>query len=467
MTDTKRIAVYCASLAAFLTALDGSVVNVSLPVIAKHFNIDMGMATWVSAAYMIALSCSLLPAGRFLDRFGAGKFFFLGFLGFLLCSAGCAGAFSIGLLIGLRFIQGIAAGMLVVSAFAVIPKAVPESERPGVFALLTVLASAGISLGGPIGGFLCQYASWRIVFLIGSPVGTLAVWLSYRISDLYRDPGNKGILVDPLAVVSGLLLTGLTMVALNRGNRWGWTSPAMTISYILIPVIGIFFLYRERSSRNPLIAWDAIASSHNIRRGFYLAGIAYLYFSGLQLILPFDMVGHRNFSPSSLGFAMLAYSIPLMGTGSISSKVSRWLGLSWTQATAMILVAFGSLVLALSSVKVLILVGMGGCGAGFGLFTAPNNNSVMGSAKSCDQGRVASSFQMVTRVSIACGIVLFELLHNQARDFLQTKNYSADIADAYSFRITYLSGALICMIVACISIFSGFFRIKDHCKAVE
>ncbi len=467
MKDFRRTAVICASLAAFLTSLDGSVVNVSLPVIAKHFAIDMGMATWVSAAYMIALSCTLLPAGRLLDRFGEGKFFLFGFLGFVVCSIMCSISFFTGLLIAIRFIQGAAAGMLIVSAFSVIPKAVPESERPGMFGFLTVLASAGISLGGPIGGFLCQHASWRIVFLIGAPAGILALWFSSRLAGLPESCKVREFLIDPLAFLSGVLLTGTVLIALNRGNRWGWTSPAMITAYILMVFMGTVFIYRERASKNPLIAWDAISSSSDIRRGFCLAAVAYLYFSGLQFMLPFDMVGHRGFLPAGLGAAMLAYSLPLMGAGSISSKVSRSAGLQITQTLAMILVASGSMILALSSSKAMVLLGMGGCGAGFGLFSAPNNNAVMGSAESCDQARVAGSFQMITRLSIASGIVIFELLHNQARNLLQDRKYSADLADACSFRIAYSIGALICIFVAGIAIFSGPLRVKAFYRDTE
>jgi hypothetical protein len=100
-------------------------------------------------------------------------------------------------------------------------------------------------------------------------------------------------------------------------------------------------------------------------------------------------------------------------------------------------------------------VGMAGCGAGFGLFTSPNNTVVMGAASLGDQGRVAGSFQATVRVSIAFGVVLFEALHSQVSLLLQRNSYTEVAADALAFRSSYLAGSALCLLVALLALFSG------------
>lgn len=445
--SSGRLAVWCAASAAFLSGLDGSVVAVSLPAMTTEFGSDLGTATWVTSGYMVALSCVMLPSGRLLDRCGPWRFFSWGFLLFVLASAGCGISMNMNMLIAMRCVQGLAGGMLVVSAFAVIPRTVPEQDRAGAFATLSVLASMGVSLGGPMGGLLSQYASWRWAFLINLPVGLLAAWQATRFAkETPTDTTSLSRPIDLVAVGGGVVALGTAMLALNRGDSWGWDSPLLLVCGIISLGAGALFLHRERFSGDPLVAWDAI-SSPVVRHGFLLAALAYLYLSGLQLLFPFDLVEHRHFSQSSVGWAMLSYSLPLMAAGALSARVSKRIGLQWCQAGAMGLVAAGSVMLASGSGLLLLLPGMAACGAGFGLFTSPNNTAVMGAAPAGDHGRVAGSFQTVVRVSIACGSVLFEAIHSQLQTLLEKMNYGGLTAEALAFRLSYLAGALLCLLV--------------------
>lgn len=446
-SSSGRLAVWCAASAAFLSGLDGSVVAVSLPAMTTEFGSDLGTATWVTSGYMVALSCVMLPSGRLLDRCGPWRFFSWGFLLFVLASAGCGISMNMSMLIVMRCLQGLAGGMLVVSAFAVIPRAVPEPDRAGAFATLSVMASMGVSLGGPLGGLLSQYASWRWAFLINLPVGLLAAWQARRFAE--QTPTGTTALprpIDLVAVGGGVVALGAAMVALNRGDSWGWGSQLLLVCAIVSLGAGTLFFYRERFSGDPLVAWDAI-SSPVVRRGFVLAALAYLYLAGLQLLFPFDLVEYRHFSQSNVGWAMLSYSLPLMAAAAVSARVSARIGLQWCQTGAMGLVAAGSMILAIASGQLLLLPGMAACGAGFGLFTSPNNTAVMGAAPAGDHGRVAGSFQTVVRVSIACGSVLFEAIHSQLRMLLEKLNYGGQPSESLAFRLSYLTGALLCLLV--------------------
>lgn len=410
--------------------------------------VGMDVAAWVTAGYMVALSCVLLPAGRLVDRFGPRSIFQWGFIGFVFASAGCGASPDIYILVIMRCLQGFFAGMLVVAAFALIPRFVPAPERAGAFALLTVLSSIGISLGAPLGGFLTEYASWRWIFVINIPVGLAAAFLVKQyVSADNVDTAATARGFDVFGTLAGVMALASALVTLNRVGAWGWTSRSTILTFGFSVIAGAWFIHRERIGAAPLIAWEAFKSPV-IRRGFTLAAIAYLYLAGFQLLFPFYLVGQRGFSTAQVGGALLGYSLPLMAAGSLSARISRRFGLHRSQAGAMLLVALGSLLLGLATAPIFLFLGMAFCGIGFGLFTSPNNAAVMSGAASSEQGRVAGTFQAITRVSVASGAVCFTALQNMASRTVQRFDHSVLDAHELGFRIAFLAGMLLCLLVA-------------------
>src|SRR4051795_7859084 len=77
-------------LASSLAFVDGSVVNVGLPVIGRSLEADAGALQWVVNAYLLPLSALLLLGGAAGDRFGRRRLLIAGTVLFALASVGCA-----------------------------------------------------------------------------------------------------------------------------------------------------------------------------------------------------------------------------------------------------------------------------------------------------------------------------------------------------------------------------------------
>ena len=207
------------SIGIFMSTLDASIVNISLPTIVQSLNTDLKTVAWVVMAYLIIITGCLLLMGRLADLFGQGKVFLLGFLTFTLGSALCGSSPAIHFLIGSRMIQGLGASALMAIGPAIVATAFPEKDRGKALGMLGSVVSLGFITGPLIGGFLVEHLGWRSIFFINLPIGAIGTILSSKILKGDRTTGKtqldlRGALLFFLFVTTLLLFL----------NRVGWKS---------------------------------------------------------------------------------------------------------------------------------------------------------------------------------------------------------------------------------------------------
>src|SRR5690242_6974519 len=130
----------------FMCTLDSSIVNVSLPAIAKHFGEPIGAAVeWVVIAYLVVIAALLLTIGRLSDRLGHRALWLAGLLVFTAGSALCGAAPALGFLIAARVVQGIGGALLMAISPAMLTSAFPPDERGRALGLNSTIVALGIS----------------------------------------------------------------------------------------------------------------------------------------------------------------------------------------------------------------------------------------------------------------------------------------------------------------------------------
>jgi EmrB/QacA subfamily drug resistance transporter len=263
----------------FMSSLDLFIVNIAFPAIGKHFGgASLGSLSWILSGYAIVFAALLVPAGRWADAFGRKRVFLLGLGIFVLASTGCALAPSVDVLIAARVVQ--AAGgalMLPTSLGLMLPEFGPHERHLaiGVWAATGGIAAAA---GPPLGGLLVQ-ADWRWVFLVNVPVGVIGLALGLRTLTERRELGAGR--PDVLGAAALIVAIGSLVVAIVKGQEWGWASPAivglMCTTALLLPAIW------WRSERHP----SPIVDPAMLRvRSFGLAvGASVLFFCGFGAML--------------------------------------------------------------------------------------------------------------------------------------------------------------------------------------
>jgi len=390
-----------------MSALDGSVVNTVLPVITREFGSDLSVTGWVVTVYLLVISGLLLTFGRLGDLYGHKRVYVGGFVIFVLGSAICGQALNTYMLIGARAFQALGAAILASNSPAIVTTSFPGRQRGQALGMQATMTYLGLLLGPTVGGYLTVAWGWRSIFYINVPIGLLALVLS-----LVAIPGAEQRKVaerfDPAGAVAFFVGLVALLLALNRGNIWGWDSPA-TLGVLAgaLALLGLF-VWIERHVPHPMLDLGLFCS-RLFSAATGSAVFNYLCLYGIALMMPFYLIQARGLAPDRAGLIlsaqplMMAIAAPLAGT--LSDRIGSRLLSSVGMAILGIMLAVLSTVVQTTSLTVIVLY-LAVIGIGIGVFIAPNSNALMGSAPRHRQGVAAGVLATARNVGMVLGIGL-------------------------------------------------------------
>src|SRR2546421_9144427 len=170
------------AIGVFMATLDSSIVNISLPTIARYFGVLLsGPVEWVITAYLVVTASVLLTAGRLADTLGRKPIWVTGLLIFITGSAICGAAPSLAILIAARGLQGLGGALIMAISPAMLTRAFPASERGRALGINAVVVALGVSTGPTLGGIITAHLSWRWIFFVNLPIGVIGVILTLRV----------------------------------------------------------------------------------------------------------------------------------------------------------------------------------------------------------------------------------------------------------------------------------------------
>ena len=396
-----------AALGSFVTSLDSSAVNAVLPVIRAAFHTTIPIVQWVLLGELLVTSGLLLAFGRLGDQLGHKRLYLAGLRVFVLGCAFCAAAPSVDLLIAFRIVQGIGAAMLLATSPALLVKSFPAERRGQALGLRASLIYLGLSAGPVVGSWLTGYYGWRAVFYMQLPVVVVGLTLAQRVIPDDPPTTRQKWFDFPGAATWTCGLAALVF-ALNRGNAWGWTSPAVLLLLLLCAALLIAFLRTERRSPNAIIDLTLFARS---AFSLSVAALVLSFVSGylLTFLLPFYLVQGRHMLPSRAGLLLGAYGLTRATVAPLGGRLSDRIGSRLPATFGATMLALGSFLLSRltphSSPGVLI-AGVLIAGSGIGIFVPPNNNMLMSAVPRSLQGIASGMLATSRTVGMAIGVAL-------------------------------------------------------------
>ncbi len=406
----KIAALLVATIASFFTPFMGSAINIALPTIGADYAADAVLLNWVTNGFLLAAAIFAVPFGRIADIHGMKKIFTYGMIVFTISSLLCALSPNTLSLIGARVLQGIGSAMIFVTGLAIITSVYPPHQRGKAIGINIAAVYVGLSIGPVLGGLMTQYLGWRSLFFLMIPFGLLVISLVYwKLHEEWAaSQGEKFDLV-------GTILYSLMLFLIMYGF-----SSLPDISGIVMLIIGVAgllsFIRWETKTESPVFN---VRLFKNVTFAFssLAALINYSATFAVTLLLSFYLQYVKDLDPQMTGFILVAQPVMMAITAPIAGRMSDRFNARKIAALGMATVTLGLFTFIFLDGNTSInniIIGLAILGLGFGLFSSPNTNVIMGSVKPRFYG-VASATVSTMRLigqtmSIGIATLVFALL---------------------------------------------------------
>jgi EmrB/QacA subfamily drug resistance transporter len=335
----KALTIVCAAF--FMTVLDVSIVNVALPSIGKSLHFSREDLQWVITAYAITFGGFLMLGGRAADLLGRRRVFLAGVTVFTVASLLCGLAWSEGVLIAARAIQGLGAAIISPSALSIVTTTFDEgAERNKALGIWGAIGGSGAAVGVLAGGVLTKYLGWEWIFFVNVPVGATAFLLAPRfVRESRVAEQRRADVVGAVTVTSGL---ALLVYALSRAPIVGWGSARTIVLVAVAAVLLVGFVVWERHARDPLMPLSifrirTVAGANVI--GLLLGGVVFSNFFILTLYVQ-QVLGY---SALKAGVTFVATAGTAVATAGIAQALVTRVGVKPVLTTGWILMTAGML----------------------------------------------------------------------------------------------------------------------------
>lgn len=311
--DRRFWAVYASLMVVmFLSALDQTIVGTALPTIVGDLGGAQHMA-WIITAYTLAITVAMPVYGKLGDLVGRKNLFLVAIALFLVGSALCGTAGTMGQLIAWRFLQGLGGGGLMISSQAITGDLIPPRVRGTYMAPMGAMFGIASVLGPILGGWLTDSVSWHWVFWVNLPLGILA-WIA--VWAVLRLPKHK---LTAKIDWAGLTLMNLgavliVLVATFGGNELEWTSPRLIVMAVVGVAAWLVLPLVEKRASEPMLPLEVM-----MNRTFILTTVQGMLamggMIGANLYLPTFLQMSYGYSATVSGLLLVPMTIGMLGAG--------------------------------------------------------------------------------------------------------------------------------------------------------
>jgi EmrB/QacA subfamily drug resistance transporter len=354
-------------LATLLAALDQTVVATALPQIVTDLH-GFRDLSWVVSSFLVAATVTVPLYGKLSDLYGRRRMFVVAISIFLVGSALCGAAQSMGQLIAFRAIQGVGAGGLLPLSQAAIADLFSPRERGRYQGYIGSMWATAAVAGPLLGGTLTDAASWRWIFFINLPLGAIALVVVLRTM---RAPATvRAHTIDYLgAAVLSVAITCLLLACTWGGTTYPWDSAQVLVTGLGGLVLAVVFVAIERRVAEPLLPLALFRDrifSVSTAGGFVVGAIIF----AVSIYVPVFSQGVQEISATSSGVVLIPFSLGWVAaatvTGQLISRTGRYrpfpiVGSVFTLGglTLLTLLAEGSPPVAVAGILVITGIGMG------------------------------------------------------------------------------------------------------------
>jgi EmrB/QacA subfamily drug resistance transporter len=312
----------------FMQMLDSTILNTSLPAIARDLNESPLNMQNAIISYVLTLALFMPVSGFLADKFGTKKVFIFSLILFSAGSLFCSLSQDLTQLVISRVIQGIGGSLMTPVGKLALIKTFPKNELLKAMNFAIIPALIGPVLGPLVGGYMVDYLSWHWIFLINIPIGFIGIALSVKFMPDYKstiiDFDLKGFLIFALA---SLLLS----ISLEMFGNTAHITPVLLV--LLLGFLMLYFYYRHATRDNNPIFPLNLFQVRTFRVGIVGNLATRLGISSVPLLLPMMIQVAYGQSAVTSGWIVAPMALTAMFGKSAVIKILDTIGYRTTLMT--------------------------------------------------------------------------------------------------------------------------------------
>jgi MFS transporter, DHA2 family, multidrug resistance protein len=375
----RFFAIVAVSLGTILTTVDGTIVNVALPTIARDLHVSSSAAVLIVTIYQLVMMTMMMPFSALGDRFGFRATYQWGQIIFVAATVLCFFARSLPLLVLVRGIQALGAAVTLSVSSAMIRSIYPASMLGRGLSLNTLIAATAASFAPTLGGAILAVAKWPWLFAMAVPFGLLSIAIGRKTLPQANSRSSTYDLTGALlcAATLGIASTGFQSAA----HRGPWMVTAAL--FALGAALGIVFVRRENGRVRPVFPVDLLRQNKIALSSIGLLA-AFIGSMIVTLTLPFRMQQQFHYSPAEAGAVLVPWPLSILAVAPISGMLSDRIAPGILGGIGMCIAVTGLVSLAwlpASPHHIDLVWRIAVCGVGFAMYFSPNARQIIGSAR--------------------------------------------------------------------------------------
>lgn len=334
------------ALAMLVACFDGSITTTCGPEIGNSFN-NTSLLPWLTMGYLLFETIMIPISGKLSDLYGRKKLLTIGLALFLLSSIVATIGISMEIMICARAIQGMAGGIIIPVATAVIADLYPPEERAKMQGALGALFGIGLGIGPLIGGALASMEiagipGWHFAFAINIPLLLITIFMC---KEKFPMPAN--LQEKPKIDYKGIMLISILLIIfIIYFQLFGTAFDVISIESLamIFVMVGIIILLSrvESKAAEPIIA-PHVLKNPTVRSASLLLFLLGFSMIGDELFTSMFLQKIEGYSAINAGMFMLCMIAGMAITSSVAGKMVEKTGYKPWIFAGPILMAVGML----------------------------------------------------------------------------------------------------------------------------
>lgn len=392
------------SVVVFFSVVNGTMVNIALPFIGRHFDVTEGTYGWIVTGNALAFGIFNAIHGRLADLIGLRRLYLFGVAVLGLGSFLVAVAPTIEIAIAVRVLQGAGSAALPVLGATIIARSFPPARRGAAIGYILGAVGLAASIGPFLGGIIVQLAGWRAVFAFTGIV-LFAIPAGLKLIPAALDERTK-TRFDYLGAL--LLGAGVTAIIYSFNVLENHGTGRFFYALILSGLIGLaLFWWRIKVAQEPF------AQPEIFKNGRFIASSVVAFMSnatrfGSIVLVPIFLIEVHGLAPIWVGVVLLPGALFIAFTSPAAGRYASRVGARIPVTLGMVVILLGNIIAALYAgvSPTGVGVGMGLFGLGFAFTQSPLVSAVSDILPREQAGVGMGIFMMIFFLGGAFGVAL-------------------------------------------------------------